>query len=193
MEAIWRWEEAVPHRPLPAVAATLGTHHREYVVLRAPEPATTYCISEAGQGCRCIPVPLRQALEGPTWTSRAHRRSPCASPWPGPHRCSAGAHCPCPQGKSAPRPGSRRFSGPLEPPKSKPRGPSEPSSTRDPRISANTSPMQGKTTSVCGLMWRALQAGHHFGKNVKPRPYMSLRDSNHLTTHCQQLVHMKSC
>ena len=47
--------------------------------------------------------------------------------------------------------------------------------------------MQGKTTSVCGLMWRALQAGHHFGKNVKPRPYMSLRDSNHLTTHCQQL------
>ena len=32
MQAIWRWEEAVPHRPLPAVAATLGTHHREYVV-----------------------------------------------------------------------------------------------------------------------------------------------------------------
>ena len=36
-------------------------------------------------------------------------------------------------------------------------------------------------------MWRALAAGHHFGKNVKPRPYMNLRNLQHLTTHCQQL------
>ena len=36
-------------------------------------------------------------------------------------------------------------------------------------------------------MWRALEAGHHFGRSVKPRPYMCLRDSTHLTTHGQQL------
>ena len=47
--------------------------------------------------------------------------------------------------------------------------------------------MQSNTVSVCDLMWRALAAGHHFGKNVKPRPHINLRDSQHLTTHCQQL------
>ena len=75
----------------------------------------------------------------------------------------------------------------LEPPKAKPRGPSEPSGTRDPSAPACAPIMQSNTVSVCDLMWRALAAGHHFGKNVKPRPYMNLRDSQHLTTHCQQL------
>ena len=75
----------------------------------------------------------------------------------------------------------------LEPPKAKPRGPSEPSGTRDPSAPACAPIMQSNTVSVCDLMWRALAAGHHFGKNVKPRPYMNLRDLQHLTTHCQQL------
>ena len=41
--------------------------------------------------------------------------------------------------------------------------------------------------SVSGLMWKALAAGHHFGRTVKPKPYMSPKDSTHLTTHEQQL------
>ena len=67
-------------------------------------------------------------------------------------------------------------------PKAKPRGPSEPSGTRDPSAPACTPIMQSNTVSVCDLTWRALAAGHHFGKNVKPRPYMNLRNSQHLTT-----------
>ena len=49
------------------------------------------------------------------------------------------------------------------------------------------SPLHESEDSVCGLMWRALEAEHHFGKSVKPRPYMCLHDSTHLTTHGQQL------
>ena len=183
MEAIWHWEEAVPHRPLPTVAATLG-------VRRPPSPRTRPPRTASPERARDVDA----------------SRSPCAKPPknpPGPAEPIADLPVPPPgltpiAARQVPiahvrkesRPLAQDHDGsqePLEPRKAKPRGPSEPSATRDPSTSANTPPMQGKTTSVCGLMWRALQAGHHFGKNVKPRPYMSLRDSNHLTTHCQQL------
>ena len=109
---VWRWEEAVPHRPLPAVAATLGTHRREYVVPLAPEPGhhVLHLRSEPGTSMHLGPLAPSPRRTHLTWMSRAYRRSPCASPWLDPHRCWAGAHCPCPQGKSAPRTGSRRFS-----------------------------------------------------------------------------------
>ena len=45
----------------------------------------------------------------------------------------------------------------------------------------------GKNQSLSGLLWQALENGRHFGRTVKPRPDMNLRDSNHLTTHELQL------
>ena len=78
---------------------------------------------------------------------------------------------------------------PQEPPKAKPRGASP-----APQGPAHTTPtwqeeqeIDRNNQSVSGLMWKALAAGHHFGRTVKPRPYMSLKDSTHLTTHEQQL------
>ena len=56
------------------------------------------------------PPGVRRPPSPRTRPPRTASRSPCAKPSKA-HRCSAGAHCPCPQGKSAPRPGSRRFSG----------------------------------------------------------------------------------
>ena len=41
--------------------------------------------------------------------------------------------------------------------------------------------------SACGLLWQALADGLPPGRSVKPRPFLALKDSSHLTTHEQQL------
>ena len=99
------------HRPLPAVAATLGA---PLGVRRPPSP-------------RARPPHTASRTRSPC-ADQQSRRSPCASPWPP----SLLGRCPLRMSARADHDGSQES---LEPPKSKPRGPSEPSST-DSRTSA---------------------------------------------------------
>ena len=185
MKLITGSEGVAPPRVHPVVAATLGTRRLAYDVHPAPGhgPRTQHLRMGLGR--------LRQPPCAKSPTDSLGLTEPKSDfPMP-PHGLTPIPARPVPavQARKESRPlaldedGSQQ----LEPPKAKPRGPSEPSGTRDPSAPACAPIMQSNTVSVCDLMWRALAAGHHFGKNVKPRPYMNLRDSQHLTTHCQQL------